>query len=140
MHRTLPYVRPGFWLKDVFSPVVARLGLTPVLTVRGRRSGQSRSLPIGEPFVHEGRRYLVSGRGTTHWVRNLRAAGWGELRFHGRTERFQATEIDGAERDAVVAAYRRSLGHSVDGYFAQIPDPADHPVFRMEPMETAAAA
>jgi len=57
-----------------------------------------------------------------------------------RTRRFRATEVRGDERDAVVAAYRMSLGHSVDGYFAQIPDPADHPVFRMEPMETAAAS
>jgi deazaflavin-dependent oxidoreductase (nitroreductase family) len=135
MHRSMPYVRPGFWLKDVFSPVITRLGLTPVLTTLGRRSGQPHSIPIGGPFTFEGRRYLVSGRGSTHWARNLRAAGWGELRLHGRTERFRAVEVAGDEHDAVVTAYRESLGHSVDAYFARIPDPADHPVFRMEPME-----
>lgn len=127
-------------MKDVLNPIVLRLGLAPVLTVAGRRSGQLRSIPIGGPFTYEGVRYLVSGRGSTHWVRNLRAACCGELRTHGHTERFRAVEVTGRERDAVVAAYRRAMGRSVDAYFRRIPDVADHPVFRMEPEEMNPAA
>jgi hypothetical protein len=41
-------------------------------------------------------------------------------------------EVVGQERDQVLAGYRAKLGHSVDGYFEQIPNAADHPVFRME--------
>jgi hypothetical protein len=79
------------------------------------------------------RRYLVSGRGDTHWARNLRAAGEGQLRRGRQTERFRAVELVGDERARIVEAYRAKLGHSVDGYWAQIPDPADHPVFRIDP-------
>jgi deazaflavin-dependent oxidoreductase (nitroreductase family) len=136
----LPYVRPGFWMKDILNPIVVRFGLAPILTITGRRSGQPRSIPIGGPFTHAGARYLVSGRGSTHWVRNLRAACCGELRIHGRTERFHAVEVTGREHDDVLTAYRQALGRSVDPYFRRIPDPADHPIFRMEPMGAGAEA
>ena len=130
-----PYVRPGFVLAHVVNPIVKRAGVTITLTVRGRRTGELRTTPLGRPFEHAGARYLVSGRGETHWARNLRAAGRGELRIHGVTEGFRAVEIVGAEHDAIVAAYREKVGRSVDGYFKRVPDPADHPVFRIEPLE-----
>jgi hypothetical protein len=128
------YIRPGFLIARVANPIVSRLGRMPALIVRGRRSGRSVTVPMGEPLEFEGRRYLVSGRGETHWVRNLRAAGRGAFRMHGTSRPFCATEIRGAMRDQVVDAYRRQLGHSVDPYFRQIPDPAGHPVFRMDPV------
>ena len=130
-----PYVRPGFVLAHVVNPIVKRAGVTTTLTVLGRRTGELRTTPLGRPFEYARARYLVSGRGETHWARNLRAAGRGELRIHGVTERFRAVEIVGAEHDAIVAAYQEKLGRSVDGYFKQVPDPADHPVFRIEPLE-----
>jgi len=43
------------------------------------------------------------------------------------------------EREQVVAAYRAALGRSVDGYFSVIPDPADHPTLRIEPLAPADA-
>ena len=130
-----PYVRPGFLMTYVVNPINRRLGLSPMLIVPGRRTGQLRTTPIGRPLELADRRYLVSGRGQTQWARNLRAAGRCLLRFHGSTESLRATEVDGAERDRVVAAYRQELGRSVDGYFRRIPDPADHPVFRLEAEE-----
>jgi hypothetical protein len=45
-----------------------------VLEVRGRKSGKTISLPV-DPLDFEGRRYLVSARGETNWVRNARTAG-----------------------------------------------------------------
>lgn len=135
-----PYLRPPAVLARVVNPVVVRLGLGTVLVVRGRRSGRLISVPIGQPLALDGQRYLVSGRGTTHWIRNLRAAGEGTLRSRGRSERFRAVELTGAERDRVVAAYREHLGRSGERYFTEIPDPADHPVIRMEPYEPRAGA
>ena len=135
-----PYIRPGFFMSHVWNPINRRLGFSPTLTVRGRRSGEPITLPIGEPLEFHGARYLVSGRGVTHWARNLRATGPGEFRFHGRREPFRAVELEGAERDQVVAAYREKLGHAVDTHFEQIPDPANHPVFRMDPIEAARTA
>jgi deazaflavin-dependent oxidoreductase (nitroreductase family) len=134
-----PYVRPGFLMTHVVNPINRRLGLSTMLVVPGRRSGELRTTPIGRPFEFADRRYLVSGRGQTQWARNVRAAGRCLLRSHGSTESLRATEVDGVERDRIVAAYRRKLGRSVDGYFRQIPDPADHPVFRLEPLDSPAS-
>jgi deazaflavin-dependent oxidoreductase (nitroreductase family) len=128
------YVRPGFLLTHVANPILSRLGGYPALIVRGRRSGRLLTVPMGKPFDQDGRRYLVSGRGETHWVRNLRAAGRGVFRMSGRTIAFTATEVTGADRSELVDAYRRVLGHRVDAYFAEIPDAAGHPVFRMDPI------
>ena len=129
----LPVIRSPRWMVDLVNPLVLRVGLFPALTVKGRRTGTPHTVPIGGPFAFEGARYLVSGRGNTSWARNLRAAGRGELRMHGRVEPFWAVEVIGAQRDRVVAAYRRALARSVQNFFAQIPDPGDHPVFRIEP-------
>jgi hypothetical protein len=131
------YIRPGFLLAHVANPIAGRLGRVPALIVRGRRSGRLLTVPMGEPLEFEGGRYLVSGRGETHWVRNLRAAGRGAFRMHGTSHPFNATEVTGADHDRVVAAYRGKLGHSVDPYFREIPDPAGHPVFRMDPVADA---
>ncbi len=136
MHaKTDRYIRPGFFMTHVVNPINRRLGISTMLIVRGRKSGETRVTPLGQPLEYAGARYLVSGRGQTQWVRNLRAAGRCELRIRGVTEGFRAVEILGPEHDAIVTAYREKLGRSVDGYFKQIPDPADHPVFRIEPVE-----
>jgi hypothetical protein len=128
------YIRPGFLITRVANPILSHLGRFPALIVRGRRSGRLLTVPMGQPLDLDGHRYLVSGRGETHWVRNLRATGRGEFRFRGRTTAFRATEVRGVDHDRIVDAYRRKLGHSVDSYFSQIPDPAGHPVFRMDPV------
>jgi hypothetical protein len=133
-----PYIRPGFVMSAIVNPVVGRLGLAPALIVTGRRSGHRLVVPMGQPLDVAGGRYLVSGRGDTHWARNLRVAGRGEFRWHGKTQQFQAIELEGAERARIVAAYRSRLGRRVERYFREIPDPADHPVFRMEPVDTGA--
>lgn len=134
---TRPYLRPGVLMSRVANPILRHLAIVPRLVVRGRKSGQPIVVPMGRPLEFEGRRYLVSGRGTTHWVRNLRAAGRAEFRYHGLAQPFRAVELDGADRERVVAAYRRALGHSVDAYFRELPDAADHPVFRMDAVEQA---
>jgi hypothetical protein len=134
------YIRPGFLITHVANPIVSRISSASALIVRGRRSGRPLTVPMAGPFEFGGRRYLVSGRGETHWVRNLRSAGQGAFRLHGTTAAFRATEVSGAEHDRIVEAYRRKLGHRVDSYFAEIPDVSEHPVFRMDPMPDVATA
>jgi len=131
-----PYIRSGFLMSRVINPITLAVG-GPTLIVRGRRSGRPIRTPV-PPFPFEGARYLVSGGGETHWVRNLRAAGQGELR-RGRTrETFQAVEVQGDEQRRVVTAYRERMGWRAREFFAALPDPADHPVFRIEPGARAA--
>src|SRR5512145_3048120 len=65
----------------------AGMGLTSgknvMIEVKGRRSGQARSVPVNI-VEYEGARYLVAPRGETEWVRNVRAAGGQAVFRHGR--------------------------------------------------------
>ncbi|HXX60148.1 MAG TPA: nitroreductase/quinone reductase family protein [Candidatus Sulfotelmatobacter sp.] len=125
------YLPPSFVMRHIVNPLTAALG-GPTLVVRGRRSGR-RIRTVVPPFVEGGVRYLVAGGGETQWVRNLRAAGEGELWRGRRHEPFRAVELHGAEQARVVSAYRRRLGRRAGPFFTAMPDPADHPVFRIEP-------
>jgi deazaflavin-dependent oxidoreductase (nitroreductase family) len=126
------YLRPGWFVSRVMNPIVMRAGIAPTLVVRGRRSGELRTVPVNVLEL-DGARYLVAPRGTTEWVRNLRAAGTGELRRRGKTERFRATEVANELKPPIVKAYLDKWGSQVKSQFDALPDPADHPVFRLEP-------
>jgi deazaflavin-dependent oxidoreductase (nitroreductase family) len=125
------YVPSRFFMARVVNPITLWLG-GPTLTVCGRRTGRPIRTPV-PTLEFEGARYLVSGGGETHWVRNLRAAGEGELRRGRVREPFVGIEVHGDEHDRVVATYREHMGWRVREFFTALPDPADHPVFRIEP-------
>jgi deazaflavin-dependent oxidoreductase (nitroreductase family) len=130
----MPYARPPLLLRRIFNPIAMRFEIsgTRTLAVRGRRSGAVHRIPL-VPVDVDGVRYLVSPRGETDWVRNLRAAGEGELRSRREgVRRFRATELPVAERAAIIAAYRKVGGRAVRSFFEAMPDPADHPVFRLD--------
>jgi deazaflavin-dependent oxidoreductase (nitroreductase family) len=96
-----------------------------VLYVRGRTSGQWRSNPVNVLTV-DGRRYLVAPRGHTQWVRNLRAAGGGELRVGRKIERFTATELADDQKPRILREYLRrwklEIGVFFDGVGADAPE------------------
>src|SRR4051812_20482644 len=87
-----------------------------VLAVRGRTSGEWRTTVVNLLTTDE-RRYLVAPRGTTQWVRNLRARGQGELRVGRRTESFIARELADADKLAVLRAYLARWGWEVGRFF-----------------------
>jgi deazaflavin-dependent oxidoreductase (nitroreductase family) len=141
------YVEAGR-ASGAFNRVVERLtglGLSVwgsrVLAVRGRRSGEWRTVPVNL-LTHDGARYLVAPRGHTQWVRNLRAAGGaGELRLGRRCEVFHADEVGDAEKPEILRAYLRrwkfEVGVFFDGVDASAPDETlraiapGYPVFRL---------
>lgn len=111
------------------------------LSVPGRSSGALRRVPVN-PLALDGERYLVSARGNSQWVRNLRASGGGQLRQGRGTRPFTAAELpEGEEKAAVLRAYLRRWGWEVgaffDGVTATSPDAELariaplHPVFRI---------
>jgi deazaflavin-dependent oxidoreductase (nitroreductase family) len=113
-----------------------------VLSVRGRKSGQWHSTPVN-PLSCGGARYLVSPRGQTQWVRNMRVAGGGELRVGRRVERFTAVELPDAQKPPLLREYLRRWKFEVGMFFEGVgPDAPEeklreiapgYPVFKNTP-------
>jgi deazaflavin-dependent oxidoreductase (nitroreductase family) len=99
---------------------LVRVGIGPwgarELRVTGRNSGLVRSNVVNVLKAGDGR-YLVAPRGNTEWVRNLRAAGRGELRLGHRTERFEAVEVPDADKAPVLQAYLDRWAFEVGRFF-----------------------
>ena len=95
-----------------------------ILYVRGRTSGAWRTTPVNL-LTHDGRRYLVAPRGQTQWVRNLRAAGGGELHVGRRVERFAATELADRAKPPVLRAYLDRWGWEVGRFFEGVSESVD---------------
>lgn len=131
--RPQAYIHHNAIIRRVLNPLAVRGQTDTVLFVRGRKSGKRLTVPMDPPFEWEGTRYLVSPLGNTHWARNLRAAGEGQLRIGGRLEPFRAVELQGAAHDAIVRAYAETITCGCRYYMQRLPDPADHPAFRIEP-------
>jgi deazaflavin-dependent oxidoreductase (nitroreductase family) len=128
----MTYLKPPALTRHLANPLAMRLGARGVatLTVAGRRTGDPRKVPV-IPVEVGGSRYLVSPYGESDWVRNLRAAGKGELSSKGRAEAIRATEVPVDQREAIIARYREVAGSHVGPYFTKLPDPRDHPVFQV---------
>jgi deazaflavin-dependent oxidoreductase (nitroreductase family) len=140
------YVQPT-GMSNFFNDLVGRLAAhgvsilgTRLLAVRGRKSGEWRTNPVNLLTV-DGERYLVAPRGQTQWVRNLRAAGAGELRLGRKVETFVPTELADADKVPVLRAYLKrwkfEVGMWFDGVDHTAPDEdilriaGNHPVFRL---------
>jgi deazaflavin-dependent oxidoreductase (nitroreductase family) len=129
-------------LGNKVTSALARRGKGPAweLTVRGRRSGTPRTVPV-TPIDVDGSRYLVAPYGAVGWVHNIRAAGGGALNRGGVTRRITAVETEGEEAGKVLMAYHGELVRIVGKYF-ELPENSgladfvaivpDHPVFRIE--------
>jgi deazaflavin-dependent oxidoreductase (nitroreductase family) len=89
------------------------------LRVAGRKSGVSRSTVVNLLDL-DGQKYLVSPRGTTEWVRNVRVAGGGELRVGRRVQAFTAVELDDADKLPVLRAYLARWAFEVGKFFEGI--------------------
>lgn len=116
------FIRPTA-MDAVFNGLVGgltRLGLplagSRVLAVRGRSSGEWRTTPVN-PLRVGGERYLVAPRGVTHWVRNIRAAGGGELRHGRRVETIRVVEIEDAAKPPILRAYLAAWAWEVGRFF-----------------------
>jgi deazaflavin-dependent oxidoreductase (nitroreductase family) len=147
------YLSPGWFTTHVFNRSVrflTRRGISLMgsreLRVAGRTSGEIRTTVVNLLDV-DGRQYLVAPRGTTQWVRNLRAAGVGELRLGRRVQAFRARELSDDEKPPVLDAYVRRWRWEVGKFFEGLskePTPAElaaiapgFPVFVVLPDDNA---
>jgi len=106
------------------------------LSVPGRRTGRWHTLPI-VVLDHNSERYLVSVRGQSDWALDLQAAHGGRLTKRGHVEEITVVEVPVPDRAPLIEAYLARYGTmpTVAATLRALPDPADHPTFRI----TAAA-
>jgi deazaflavin-dependent oxidoreductase (nitroreductase family) len=134
---TRPFDRVLLGLLNKTVATLTRLGISilgsRVLYVRGRKSGEWRSTPVNM-LTFEGQRYLVAPRGHTQWVRNVRAAGGGELRVGRRVETFTATELPDDQKPELLRAYLRRWKFEVGMFFGGVgPDSPDEKLLEIAP-------
>lgn len=123
-----------------------RVGPMMILTVRGRKSGLPRTNLV-DLFERDGRRWIVATHSAgAHWVRNLRAAGTGQLARGRHHLDFTAVELSAAEAGAVLrevlgprlarpvngVVLRQTLGVPATASPAEfVTVAASHPVFEL---------
>jgi hypothetical protein len=134
------YQKPDWITKNIANRFVrflaGAIGFSPagahVLAVRGRKSGEWRTVPVN-PLTFEGKRYLVAPRGETEWVRNLRMSRTGELRLGKSAESFSASELPDAVKPPVLRAYLKRWGWMTSKQFSAGADATDDDLRRIAP-------
>jgi len=102
------------------------------LEVARRNAVDPQRVPV-IPLEHEGSLFVVSTRGESDWVKNVRAAGKIRLGQKGQFETYAATEVPPDGRADILKAYRKKAGREMNGYFRKLPGPPDQPTFRLTP-------
>lgn len=143
------YLAPGWLTRRIANPLMALLTRagwsvrgSRVLHVRGRRTGDWQRVPVN-PLTVDGVQYLVAPRGTTQWVRNIRAAGGGRLQLGRRITDIEVHEIDDVDvkaplLQAYLRIWRSEVGAFFDGVDADSLDALravapGYPVFEVRP-------
>jgi hypothetical protein len=122
---------PG--LDRIAAVAMSRLTGDAILQVKGRRTSRLHTT-LARTITVDGKRYVVAIRGETNWARNLRTAGQAVLRERGESQRVAAVEVHGEERRAVIEAFVGSSEYApTRRIFTEVlPNPDQHPVFRIE--------
>lgn len=113
-----PSAAPG-WVRapgplfEAFLKLGLPAGPNRLVTIRGRKSGTPRTLPIAVAAI-DGRRYLIGAYGDVQWVRNLRAAGEATVRERRRDVPYLAHELDRAEAE-------NFFGRTIPAYIGRFP-------------------
>jgi deazaflavin-dependent oxidoreductase (nitroreductase family) len=133
------YKKPDWFTAHIMNPLVEglhRLGIgvagSQTLAIRGRKSGEMRTNPVN-PFELDGRTYLLAPRGTTQWVRNLRASGEGELRSGRKVRHFRAEEVADSEKLPLLRLYMDKWAWEVKGFLGIDAEAPDHELQRIAP-------
>ena len=128
----MAYLKPPWFTVKIFNRIAMAMGIadTDTLTVTKRGSKEPQKIPVITVDV-DNRKYLVSTRGESQWVRNVRANPNITISNKRRVTGYLAQEIPVQDRQAILTAYREKAGKTVDGYFRSLPHEADHPVFEL---------
>lgn len=100
------------------------------LEVARRNAVDPQRVPV-IPLELDGSLFVVSPRGESDWVKNVRAAGKIRLGQKGQFETYATTEVPADGREDILKAYRKKAGREMNGYFRRLPGPLDQPTFRL---------
>jgi deazaflavin-dependent oxidoreductase (nitroreductase family) len=146
MTRLMPVISWGIKILLRIGVRITIFGPMMLLTVRGRKTGKSRTVPVD---IHErdGRRFLIATHGMGSWVYNLRAAGEGILSLGWSRQAFTAVELTPEAGGPVIkdvlgpllasqgvrgSALRQNFGLTADASLNDFIDAArSHPVFEL---------
>jgi F420H(2)-dependent quinone reductase len=126
----MTYLKPPWFTRTIFNRIAMATSMsgTEPLTVTTRKTKQQQQVPV-IPVDVGGAKYLVSTRGESDWVKNLRADANAQV----GSASYVAREIPEQDRLPILTAYREKAGRAVEGYFRKLPREADHPVFVITP-------
>ena len=123
-HLRVPRAPARTRLLNPITTTLLRLGVRPdprmaLLTIRGRKTGRDRTIPIGV-FDRDGGKYIVAAFGEVNWVLNLRAAGAATITQGARNLTYVAEPVQGQEAALIL---RECLA-------AYLPSPLAGPMLR----------
>lgn len=130
----MPYLKPPAIETKLFNKLAMHSTLWDVhtLEVARRNAVDPQRVPV-VPLEFDGSFFVVSVRGESDWVKNVRAAGIVRVGQKGNFETYAATEVPVDERSGIVKAYRKKAGREVNGYWKRLPKDSDHPTFKLTP-------
>lgn len=130
----MAYLKPPAIETKIFNKLAMHSTLWDVHTLEvARRNGvDPQRVPV-VPVEHDGLLFVVSARGESDWVRNVRAAGIVRLGQKGNFITYATTEVPADERSGIVAAYRTKAGRDVKAFWRKLPQDSDHPTFKLTP-------
>jgi deazaflavin-dependent oxidoreductase (nitroreductase family) len=106
---------------------------TRALRVRGRKTGKSRGVVVNVLRV-DGVDYVVSPRGNTQWVRNVRAAGVVDVGPRWRRRRVRTTEVADPAKAELLKRYLDRWYWEVKGHIGGLtPDSGDDEIHAAAP-------
>lgn len=126
------YLKPPSTVTKVFNKLAMHSTLWDVhtLEVARRNAVDPQRIPV-IPLEHDGSLFIVSTRGESDWVKNVRAAGFVRLGQKGNFEKYVATEVPSDGCADILTAYRKKAGREVNGYWKKLPGDPDHPTFEL---------
>jgi len=128
------YLTPPARITKIFNKLAmhSRLWDIHTLEVARRNAVDPQRVPV-IPLEHDGSLFVVSTRGDSDWVKNVRAAGTVRLGQKGHFETYLASEVPTEGCAEILKAYRQKAGREVNGYHKTLPGAPNHPAFKLTP-------
>lgn len=128
----MAYLKPPARVTKIFNRLAMRSTLWDVhtLEVARRNAVNPQRVPV-IPLELDDSLFVVSTRGESDWVKNVRAAGKVRLGQKGHFETYATTEVPEEERECILTAYREKAGREVSGSWKMPPGARDHPTFKL---------